>query len=189
MITRNNERTIAAAVESIKPHVGQIVVVDTGSTDGTVEICRSLGCEVYHFPWPDSFSIARNESLKYARGLWVIWIDSDDEMDAESGRGLVELLSGPVDPNILGLTMQVHCPAAGRDGGFDITVVDHCKVFRNRPDIRFEGGSTSKCWGRSAGPVARLPIRRFSSSMPGPIIRLPGAAASSPAISGFSGWS
>jgi glycosyltransferase involved in cell wall biosynthesis len=161
MITRNNETTIAAAVGSIKPHVDQIVVVDTGSTDRTVEICRSLGCEVYHFPWPDSFSVARNESLKYARGQWIIWIDSDDEADAESCRRLLELLKGLNDPKILGLTMQVHCPAPGRDGGFDITVVDHCKVFRNRPDIRFEGRIHEQVLAaisRAGGEVAYTPF-------------------------------
>jgi hypothetical protein len=106
MIVRNSETTIAAAVESIKPWVGQVVVVDTGSTDRTVEICRSLGCEVYHFPWPDSFAEARNESLKYARGDWTIWIDADDVIDPENDRKLREIVAGVTDPNVMGLTMK-----------------------------------------------------------------------------------
>jgi len=139
MIARNNELTIGAAVASILRWADEVIVVDTGSTDRTPEICRQLGCRVYHFPWPNSFSIARNESLKYACGQWIIWIDSDDVIDAENGRKLRELVSGPIPDNILGFTMQVHCPAAGHDAKHDMTVVDHCKVFRNRPDLRFEG--------------------------------------------------
>jgi len=139
MIVRDNERTIAAAVRSILPWVGEVIVVDTGSKDRTAEICRQLGCKVFHFPWPDSFAVARNESLKYATGEWIFWFDSDDVIDAENGRKLAELLQQPIDPKILGLTMKVLCPDAGRDGAFNFTAVDHCKVFRNRPDIRFEG--------------------------------------------------
>jgi GT2 family glycosyltransferase/tetratricopeptide (TPR) repeat protein len=160
MIVKDNERTIAAAVESMKPWADEIIVVDTGSTDATPEICRRLGCRVYHFPWPDSFSVARNESLKYARGAWIIWIDSDDVIDAANGRNVRELLKRPIDANILGLTMRVRCPAAGADGDFDFGVVDHCKIFRNRPDIRFEGRIHEQVLGaisRAGGEVAYTP--------------------------------
>jgi len=139
MIVRNNEQTIEAAVKSIIAWVSEVIVLDTGSTDKTPEICRRLGCRVYHFPWPDSFSVARNESLKYARCEWIFWMDSDDVIDAENGRKLAELVSGPIDPRILGFTMQVHCPPGRPDSKHDAVIVDHCKVFRNLPDIRFEG--------------------------------------------------
>ena len=68
MIVRDNEGTIRAALESIKPWVDEMIVVDTGSKDSTPEIARSLGAKVYHFTWCDSFAAARNESLKYASG-------------------------------------------------------------------------------------------------------------------------
>ena len=183
MIVRDNERTIRAALESIRPWVDEMIVVDTGSTDATPDICRELGAQVYHFPWPDSFAIARNESLKYARGEWIFWMDSDDVIDAENGRKLRALVAGlvrrgeiancelriancqlqaqgdttktqdqspktpdlnpkskienPKSPGVLGYVMQVHCP--GKDDLHDVTVVDQLKLFRNRPDLRFEG--------------------------------------------------
>jgi glycosyltransferase involved in cell wall biosynthesis len=124
------------------------------------EICRELGCRVYHMTWPDSFSAARNESLKYARGEWIVWIDSDDVIDEENGRMMRELLTRGVDEKIFGLTMQVHCPAAGRVGDFDFTVVDHCKIFRNRPDIRFESRIHEQVLGairRAGGDAAYTP--------------------------------
>ena len=70
MIARDNERTIGAALESIRPHVGEMIVLDTGSKDRTPEIAASLGARVFHFPWCDDFSAARNESIRHARGQW-----------------------------------------------------------------------------------------------------------------------
>jgi hypothetical protein len=100
MIVRDNERTIRAALDSIRPWVGEIIVVDTGSQDRTPEICRELGAKVFHFPWPDSFSGARNESLRHARGQWVFWMDSDDTIPAECGRKLRELVLVNVLPEV-----------------------------------------------------------------------------------------
>src|SRR4029434_8627847 len=115
---------------SIRPWVNEIVVVDTGSKDKTPEICRRFGARLFEFPWCDSFSAARNESLKHARGEWVFWMDSDDTFPAECGPKLRELVLGTHDPEVLGYIMQVHCPGGGPDGQHDITVVDHLKLFR-----------------------------------------------------------
>ena len=139
MIVRNNAGTIRPCLESIKPWVDEMIVVDTGSTDETPEICRELGAQVFHFPWPDSFATARNESLKYAKGEWIFWMDSDDVIDAENGRKLRELANRQHNPKDFGYIMQVHGPGTGFDGMHDVTVVDHLKLFRNRPDLRFEG--------------------------------------------------
>ena len=139
IIVRNNETTIGPCLESIRPWVGQIAVVDTGSTDKTLEICRQYGAEVYTFPWCDDFSAARNESLKYARGEWIFWMDSDDTITPECGQKLRALVDGPHAENVIGYVMQVHCPGPSDDGLPDVTAVDHVKLIRNRPDLRFEG--------------------------------------------------
>jgi glycosyltransferase involved in cell wall biosynthesis len=54
VIVRDDERTIWAALESIKPWIDEMIVVDTGSTDATPDICGELGAQVDHFPWPDT---------------------------------------------------------------------------------------------------------------------------------------
>jgi tetratricopeptide (TPR) repeat protein len=136
LIVRDNARTIRACLESLRPWVDELVVVDTGSTDDTPRIAAELGARVFHFPWVDDFSAARNESVRHARGEWVFWMDSDDVIDATNGRGLRTLADGPHPDNVLGYVVQVHCP--GEDGS-ELTVVDHVKLFRNRPDLRFEG--------------------------------------------------
>ena len=75
------------------------------------------------------------------RGEWLFWMDSDDTIPPGCGRQLRELVDREVDPNMLGYVMQVHCPGADGEGGrmADVTVVDHIKLIRNRPDLRFDG--------------------------------------------------
>jgi GT2 family glycosyltransferase/2-polyprenyl-3-methyl-5-hydroxy-6-metoxy-1,4-benzoquinol methylase/tetratricopeptide (TPR) repeat protein len=138
MIVRDNEAIIEDCLASIKPWVDEMIVIDTGSRDETPKVAERLGARVYRFPWCDDFSAARNESLKYARGEWIFWMDSDDTIDHQNGRKLRQLVDNPHDPSILGYVMQVHCPTSGNDGITDVTAVDHVKLFRNHPDIRFE---------------------------------------------------
>lgn len=136
MIVRDNERTLAAALESVMPWVDEMVVVDTGSTDNTKQIAADLGAQVFDFPWCDDFSAARNESIRHAQGDWIFWMDSDDSISEDNGRKLRKLLDSEDAAASMGYVMQVHCGDGDAQGK---TVVDHVKLFRNLPTIRFEG--------------------------------------------------
>ena len=61
----------------------EMVVLDTSSTEQTVEIARKFGAKVYHFEWCDDFSAARYEALKYLQGKWVLVLDADEVLTAE----------------------------------------------------------------------------------------------------------
>lgn len=135
MIVRDNEDTIEACLDSIYPWVDEIVVVDTGSVDRTPDICQRFGARMFEFPWCDDFSAARNVSIEHATGDWVFWMDSDDVIDQEQGRQLRELIYGNHADGCLGYVMQVHCPSSQAG---QMTIVDHVKVFRNQPELRFE---------------------------------------------------
>lgn len=137
MIVRDSARTLGRCLRSIRPWVSEMIVVDTGSVDGTPELARRLGARVFHFPWCCDFAAARNESIRHACGQWIFWMDADDTMNGVNGRRLMELAAEPARPNLLGYVMQVHCPGGGHRG--DVTVVDHVKLFQNRPDLRFQG--------------------------------------------------
>lgn len=138
LIVRDNARTVRACLESLRPWVDELVVVDTGSTDDTPRIAAELGARVFSFPWVDDFSAARNESVRHARGEWVFWMDSDDVIDAANGRALRALADGPHREGVFGYVVRVHCTGADPAATDDVTVVDHVKLFRNRPDLRFE---------------------------------------------------
>ena len=137
MIVRDNSRTLGACLESIAPWVDEMIVVDTGSTDDTREIAQLAGAQVFEFPWCDDFAAARNESLRHASGEWLFWMDSDDTISGECGRQLRELAVSCSESAPDAYVMQVHCP--GPPGSPDVTVVDHVKMFRNDPRLRFEG--------------------------------------------------
>jgi O-antigen biosynthesis protein len=118
-----------------------LIIVDTGSVDETPRIVESFGGKLYHFPWCDDFSAARNESLRHAKGDWLFWMDSDDTIPPGCGLGLRGLVENQNEPSVAAYIMQVHCPGgAGRGGGEEsVTVVDHIKLFRNLPELRFDG--------------------------------------------------
>lgn len=139
MIVRDSARTLGACLASVRPWVDEMIVVDTGSTDDTPQIAERFGAQVFHFPWCDSFSLARNESLSHATGEWLFWMDSDDTIDEVNGRALQQLVQRDAPADVLGYIMQVHCPSSQGDGIQDATVVDHVKVLRNLPELRFEG--------------------------------------------------
>ena len=141
MIVRDSAKTLPACLESIRPWVDEMVVVDTGSLDETPRIVEEYGGRLFHYPWCDDFSAARNESLRHARGDWLFWMDSDDTNPWECGRKLRLLVDRPVPPSVFGFVVQVHCPGgqAAGDPSLDVTAVDHVKLFRNRPDLRFDG--------------------------------------------------
>lgn len=139
MIARDNAPTIRPAIESIRPWVDEMIVVDTGSNDGTPDLCERLGAHVSHFPWVDDFSAARNASLDQARGKWVFWMDSDDTIDEKCGRELRQLALSVHEPDMMGYVVRVHCPGPASADGSDVTIVDHVKLVRCHPRIRFEG--------------------------------------------------
>lgn len=138
MIVRDNEGTLPACLAGIRPWVDEIVIVDTGSRDTTPAIAQSFGARVFHFPWCDDFSAARNESLRHAQGEWLFWMDSDDTNDADNGRKIRDIANQNHDPSLLGFVMQVHCPGPGTQCSDDVTAVDHVKMVRNHPELRFD---------------------------------------------------
>ena len=93
IITYNEEANIGRALESVMPLVGggrgEIIVVDSGSTDRTVEIAKSFGAKVYVEQWK-GYAGQKNSGFDKATGDWILSLDADEEADAE----LIEELTG-----------------------------------------------------------------------------------------------
>ncbi|MDY6973187.1 MAG: glycosyltransferase, partial [Thermodesulfobacteriota bacterium] len=66
MIVRDEEANLPRSLKPIAPYFDEVVVVDTGSKDETVFLARQFGAKVFHIPWQDDFSLARNESIAFA---------------------------------------------------------------------------------------------------------------------------
>lgn len=84
LITKNEEKFLAQCLTSVRELATQIVVMDTGSTDRTVEIAKSFGAEVRTIQWGEDFSAARNAALEHVRGDWVLVLDADEELLPDS---------------------------------------------------------------------------------------------------------
>lgn len=82
MIVKDEAETLGHCLASVRDLVDQIVVLDTGSGDGTPDLARALGAEVHAFPWGDDFSAARNAGLARCTGDWVLVLDADEAVDA-----------------------------------------------------------------------------------------------------------
>ena len=85
MIVKNAEELLPQCLESVKDVVDEIIVVDTGSTDKSIEIAESYGAKMYHHPWENDFSKHRNQSIGYATGDWILWIDADEAVKEGCG--------------------------------------------------------------------------------------------------------
>lgn len=92
MIVRDDPVRLRACIESVAPVVDELVVVDTGSTDETEEVARSLGARTARIDWPDDFAAARNACLRLARCSWVLSLDADETL-SEAGREQVRAVA------------------------------------------------------------------------------------------------
>ena len=84
MIVKNEGRILGKCLRSVLPCADEIIIVDTGSTDSTVEVARSFGARIIHSDWKNDFSYSRNCSLREATCEWILWLDADDYVPAES---------------------------------------------------------------------------------------------------------
>jgi tetratricopeptide (TPR) repeat protein len=115
--------------------VDEVVIVDTGSTDRTREVAARYGARVFDFPWCDSFAAARNETLRHATGDWIFWLDADDRLDGDNRRKLRELFAGLDGENV---AYAMKCLCLPDPVTKAATAVDHIRLFRNRPDVRWQ---------------------------------------------------
>jgi tetratricopeptide (TPR) repeat protein len=135
MIVKNEEEMLPGCLEAVRGAVDEIVVVDTGSTDRTVEIAESFGAKVVEFPWNGSFADARNCSLDHATGDWIVYLDADEHLVPEDAPRLRELVARSwreafylAETNYTG----------GEESGSSVAHLA-LRVFKRKPEYRFEG--------------------------------------------------
>lgn len=95
LIVRNEERFLEACLASIADQADEIVIVDTGSHDRSMEIARQHGARVLEQAWTDDFAAARNTGLDAATGEWILYIDADERLSLPPGQHLADGLAEP----------------------------------------------------------------------------------------------
>lgn len=128
-IAKNEEIALPKCLSSVKDVVNEIVILDTGSTDRTVEIARVFGAKVYHFDWCNDFSAARNQALNYVTGDWILVLDADETLTPE----IVPHLQQAIDSDrylVINLLRQ-------EVGAVQSPYSMVSRLFRRHPNIRF----------------------------------------------------
>jgi tetratricopeptide (TPR) repeat protein len=132
MIVKDEKDCLAQCLESVKDVVDEIIVVDTGSTDNTVEIAEKYGAKVYHHPWEGDFSKARNYSIGYATCDWILYLDADEELFVEDKLKLKEVTK---EKDYNGASFLIYNKVYGQREGF----LYFTRMWRNRIGAYFEG--------------------------------------------------
>ncbi|HVA09929.1 MAG TPA: glycosyltransferase [Acidimicrobiales bacterium] len=130
LIVKDEERSLGRCLRSLTDVVDEVVVVDTGSTDGSVDIAESFGATVLHRPWDGDFSAARNHGLDHVHGDWVLYVDADEYLAPTTRADVQRALQHPEAHVAYRLRLR------HRQG---FTPYFEYRIWRNRPDIRFWG--------------------------------------------------
>ena len=92
MIVKNEEKNIRRALSWGKDIMCEQIVVDTGSSDRTVEIAREMGAKIFFFPWINDFAAAKNFAIDQAKGDWIAFLDADESFTPEDTKKIPEIL-------------------------------------------------------------------------------------------------
>nr|WP_249435830.1 glycosyltransferase family 2 protein [Paenibacillus sp. Marseille-Q4541] len=134
MIVKDEEQMLPACLESVQDAVDEIIVVDTGSTDRTVQLAEQYGASVVHFTWCDDFAAARNAGLQAATGDWILFLDADERIDEQGAR---ELPVWAQQEGVEGLFLQIRNYTG--DGSQGVTINPVLRMFRRRLEYQFQG--------------------------------------------------
>lgn len=132
MIVKNEEKHLERCLTSVKDVVGEIVIVDTGSTDKTLAIAKSFNSKIFHFEWINDFSAARNFALSKCTCDWILYLDADEELNQNS--------IGELKKKISGNPFGVNCIVTSL--GSDISqgsIMRYPRLFPNEPGVKFIG--------------------------------------------------
>ncbi len=148
MIVKDEARALGRCLGSVHGWVSEMIVVDTGSTDATLDIARSYGATVGHFPWCDDFSAARNAALDLATREWILVLDGDETCFVEDPNALANALQ---QTRWDGFSLPIK--SLNDDGTHSQAMV--FRLFRREvPQMRYRGEIHEQLWAVAAGHVS-----------------------------------
>jgi glycosyltransferase involved in cell wall biosynthesis len=161
MIVKNEENNLAECLDIAKEVVDEIIIVDTGSTDRTIEIAKKYTSKIYEIEWSNDFSFARNEALKNASGHWIIVLDADERLKLPNKFYLKNLLKN-LPEKIGGVICTIISPHSKPNGEADVHKGRYPRIFKNIPNkIYFEG----KVHEQIAPSIRRLGLEFIDSEV------------------------
>jgi len=152
MIVRDEEHCIERALQSAKANVPEIIVVDTGSVDRTIDLAKKHADRIEFFEWVDDFSAARNYSLEFATQPWILVLDADELMSPDGFEKAAELIRTDTHDGFYLTQRLYHNEEVRSDNWHEVQDRDAfsrdylgylenriLRLFRNDPAIRYSG--------------------------------------------------
>lgn len=151
MMVKDEEKNLKKCLESIKRllenNFAELIIVDTGSKDRTVEIAREYTDKIYYHDWNNNFSFMRNISISYAKGEWILIIDADEEV--ENSTEIIEVLKLQ---SLNGFnTIVVYVKNLSTHNKNQYVVNASPRIFKNDGTFKYEGSVHNQ-------PIFQLPI-------------------------------
>lgn len=134
IMVKNEEEMLPGCLDSLREWVDEIIIVDTGSTDRTLEIAENYGAKIYHHPWEDSFSQARNYTLQYATCDWILVIDADERIVEEDVPQIIQMLNQEQFP-LIAVNVFNHYPHIEDM----VTFLPSKRLFRRSLGLQYSG--------------------------------------------------
>jgi len=132
MIVKNEERYLPLCLRSVQAVADELIVVDTGSRDSTVQVAQQFRASVHHFAWQQDFAAARNFAKQQASGRWILQIDADEELFPEDQDKLRRLVR-QTDYDIVFL--PIHNRTSSIFGENQHVIHYLPRLFRNKPEL------------------------------------------------------
>ena len=137
-IVKDEEKTLARSVESLRDFVDEIIVVDTGSKDRTVKIAKKFGAKIFHKPWNNDFSEVRNYAISRASGDWIIFLDADEFFTDET-RGNIRAAVDFAEQNAKNAILIPLFNIDIDDGNRVVDRIIQLRIFKNLPTFKYVG--------------------------------------------------
>lgn len=137
-IVKNAEKDLARSLESLSKHVDEIIVVDTGSTDSTVDVAKKFGAKIFNETWQDDFATPRNVALREAKGDWIVFLDADEYFINDSAKNLQAVIKLAQKAKTKGISVNLLNVDADNDNAI-INGSHVLRLFENAAGIRYVG--------------------------------------------------
>lgn len=155
MIVKNEEACLGRCLQSVYKYVDEIIIVDTGSTDRTIEIAECYGARIHYHPWENDFSKHRNQSLSYATGDWILQLDADEELFAEDGQK-IQTTAGQGSADYYYYRFHDIRKDGSVHGVFSLI-----RFFRNGMGMHFTQKVHNQLQARGSGAFSSIRIRHY----------------------------
>lgn len=134
MIVLNEERFLKRCLQHVAPFVDEMIIVDGGSIDKTLEIAASFGARIIHAPWKEDFAKQRNISLRHASHEWILVIDADEIYESKLLKALPSLANNNIEVDAFAFPRKNYIDGKRTEAYPD----RQTRFFKNHRKIRYQ---------------------------------------------------